>query len=239
MVKVTDLELTLERDTRSCVNCVHFRHWNSIYGDPLEPSDSGQCYHQDVDEDSRCFVNFHTTCELFKGVNSVSETITVDSIESNITDEDFVNLNKDSVQSLVDSMYTSQTEVDKYYKKSLRESLMRNINTPLSEDFVQESLKEIELDNFKKNRGRFGIESNSKMQSQRPFEKNMKTEVVHSLTKNAFNVVNRQLGGKYKIARVPYEVVPGESLISENNKVEAFKHATFISNAFNNTNNLL
>ena len=34
-----------------------------------------------------------------------------------------------------------------------------------------------------------------------------KTEVKHSQSKNAWNVVGTGLGEKYKIARVPYEVV--------------------------------
>ena len=34
----------------------------------------------------------------------------------------------------------------------------------------------------------------------------VKTEVVHSRTKPAWNVIGKQLGGKYKIARVPYQV---------------------------------
>jgi len=32
----------------------------------------------------------------------------------------------------------------------------------------------------------------------------MKTKVVHSQSKNAWNVVNTELGGKYKIATIPY-----------------------------------
>ena len=35
-------------------------------------------------------------------------------------------------------------------------------------------------------------------------QREMKTKVVHSQSKNAWNVVNTELGGKYKIARIPY-----------------------------------
>lgn len=61
----------------------------------------------------------------------------------------------------------------------------------------------------------------------------IKTKVVHSQTKTAWNVVGTSpIGGKYKIARVPYVVVD-EDKISEMNRVEAFKHASFISHCFN------
>ena len=33
----------------------------------------------------------------------------------------------------------------------------------------------------------------------------IKTKVVHSQTKSAYNVVGTSLGNKYKIARIPYE----------------------------------
>lgn len=65
----------------------------------------------------------------------------------------------------------------------------------------------------------------------------IKTKVVHSKTKPAFNVVGTSLGNKYKIARIPYLV--GENLSDEwNNKEidEAKNHAEFISFCFNNSN---
>ena len=59
------------------------------------------------------------------------------------------------------------------------------------------------------------------------------TKVVHSQTKSAWNVVNEKLGGKYKIARVPYVGIRSEE--GDNmNMAEAFEHATFISDCFNN-----
>lgn len=61
----------------------------------------------------------------------------------------------------------------------------------------------------------------------------IKTKVVHSQTKSAWNVVGvYPLGGKYKIARVPYLVIADEK-INERNKAEALNHAEFISYCFN------
>ena len=62
----------------------------------------------------------------------------------------------------------------------------------------------------------------------------IKTRVVHSQTKSAWNVVSEILGGKYKIARVPYLTISNEEL-SERNRVEALEHANFISHCFNNS----
>ncbi len=66
----------------------------------------------------------------------------------------------------------------------------------------------------------------------------MKTKVVHSLTKSAWNVVADQLGAKFKIARCPYVVtldVKGDKMRSD----EAFNDATFISYCFNNKKDIL
>ena len=68
----------------------------------------------------------------------------------------------------------------------------------------------------------------------------IKTKVVHSQTKPAYNVVGTSLGNKYKIARIPYLV---NSDLSEewNNKEmdEAKNHAEFISYCFNNSDSIL
>ncbi len=64
---------------------------------------------------------------------------------------------------------------------------------------------------------------------------NIKTKVVHSQSKDAWNVVSCQLGCKYKIARVPYLVISGNEIISTNNKMEALEHAEFICHCFNNS----
>ena len=68
---------------------------------------------------------------------------------------------------------------------------------------------------------------------------NVKTRVVHSQTKPAWNVVGvSPLGGKYKIARVPYVVISDDK-IDEINRVEAYGHAEFISHCFNNSDKIL
>lgn len=68
----------------------------------------------------------------------------------------------------------------------------------------------------------------------------IKTKVVHSQTKSAWNVIGENLGGKYKIARVPYVCVENEN-VTDRNRIEAFEHATFISYCFNlsDANNVL
>ena len=60
---------------------------------------------------------------------------------------------------------------------------------------------------------------------------NIKTMVVHSQSKSAWNVIGTRLGGKYKIARVPYECCDNEDITSQN-RAEAFEHASFISYSF-------
>lgn len=68
---------------------------------------------------------------------------------------------------------------------------------------------------------------------------NIKTRLVHSKTKPAWNVVGETLGGKYKIARVPYTVISYDELLSTKQKHEALEHAEFISYCFNNSNEIL
>lgn len=65
----------------------------------------------------------------------------------------------------------------------------------------------------------------------------IKTRVVHSQTKSAWNIVGENLGGKYKIARVPYWVLDHQEL-SDRNRIEAFKHAEFISYCFNQSDSI-
>jgi len=64
--------------------------------------------------------------------------------------------------------------------------------------------------------------------------KTIKTEVKHSLSKKAWNVIGTELGGKFKIARVPYEISEGMEKMNTRNKAEALEHAEFISYCFNN-----
>lgn len=63
---------------------------------------------------------------------------------------------------------------------------------------------------------------------------NIKTKVVHSQTKAAWNIVGLKLAGKYKIARVPYLLVNDQE-VSDRNKLEAFEHAVFIAYCFNHS----
>lgn len=62
----------------------------------------------------------------------------------------------------------------------------------------------------------------------------IKTRVVHSQTKSAWNIVGQNLGAKYKIARVPYLALDYQEG-SDRNRIEAFKHAEFISYCFNHS----
>lgn len=63
----------------------------------------------------------------------------------------------------------------------------------------------------------------------------MKTIVKHSKSKSAWNIVNTTLGEKYKIASVPY-IQADDPQILTRERLEAFEHAEFISNSFNNKN---
>jgi len=64
---------------------------------------------------------------------------------------------------------------------------------------------------------------------------NIKTKVVHSESKDAWNVVGVSLAKKYKIARVPYLVIKDLEDTNKSRKEEARLHAEFISYCFNNS----
>lgn len=64
-----------------------------------------------------------------------------------------------------------------------------------------------------------------------------KTQVVHSKSKQAFNVIGTELGRKYKIARCPY-IKTGDEIIDTREKAEALEIAEFISFCFNNSNKI-
>ena len=66
----------------------------------------------------------------------------------------------------------------------------------------------------------------------------IKTKVIHSESKLAYNVVGVTLGKKYKIARVPY-FESSDEVISKREKEEAFNLAEFISFCFNNSDQIL
>ena len=66
------------------------------------------------------------------------------------------------------------------------------------------------------------------------FNSVIKTEVKHSKSKDAWNIVGTELGQKYKIAVIPYFKCDDE-IITTQNKMEALDHAFFISFCLNNT----
>lgn len=68
---------------------------------------------------------------------------------------------------------------------------------------------------------------------------NIKTLIKHSESKNAWNIIGTKLGGKYKIARVPYIKIANSKLLTEIEKTKALKHAEFISFCFNNSDKIL
>lgn len=61
---------------------------------------------------------------------------------------------------------------------------------------------------------------------------NIKTKVLHSKSKDAWNIVGTELGKKHKIARIPY-LITGNEIIDKREKDEALNHAQFISECFN------
>lgn len=67
---------------------------------------------------------------------------------------------------------------------------------------------------------------------------NIKTKVVHSQSKIAWNVVGTSLSGKFKIARIPYLLTDSE-ILNTKEKNEALIHAQFISKCFNNSQKIL
>ncbi len=66
----------------------------------------------------------------------------------------------------------------------------------------------------------------------------IKTKVIHSESKDAWNIVAVGLGMKYKIARVPYLVTKDE-VFDNIEKNEAQYHALFISQCFNKSDDLM
>jgi len=67
---------------------------------------------------------------------------------------------------------------------------------------------------------------------------NIRTKVVHSKSKDAYNVIGTRLGSKYKICKVPYYVSDND-ILTEREKKEAFDHANFISYCFNNSKQII
>lgn len=67
----------------------------------------------------------------------------------------------------------------------------------------------------------------------------IKTKVVHSQTKSAWNIIGTDIGGKYKIARVPYLVIEDSEEYTTKQKYKALIHAEFISKCFNNSDKII
>jgi hypothetical protein len=61
------------------------------------------------------------------------------------------------------------------------------------------------------------------------------TEIKHSVRKTAWNVNNTVLGGKRRIAVVPYIQLPDDDVFNTKMKSEALEIALFISHSFNRT----
>lgn len=66
----------------------------------------------------------------------------------------------------------------------------------------------------------------------------IKTKVVHSKSKDAWNIVSTSLGAKFKIARVPY-MISGHDKIDTKERCEALLHAEFISKCFNKSDEII
>ena len=66
----------------------------------------------------------------------------------------------------------------------------------------------------------------------------IKTKVVHSKSKDAWNVVGETPGSKYKIVRVPYCSIDSSEIITTQAKAKALEDALFISYCFNNADKI-
>ena len=63
----------------------------------------------------------------------------------------------------------------------------------------------------------------------------MKTKVVHSQSKLAWNIIGQELGGKYKIARIPYQQCDRE-ILNTKLKHEALEIALHLSRSMTTFN---
>ena len=66
----------------------------------------------------------------------------------------------------------------------------------------------------------------------------IRTKVVHSQSKPAWNVIGTIPGMKYKIARFPY-VLGTDEVLNHMEKQMAFEHAYFVSYCFNNSDSII
>ena len=114
--------------------------------------------------------------------------------------------------------------IDKYERKIIITNYIKELANLLDENGVDYKIVEnrvVEADAMKK-----------QTKQEIPMEY-IKTEVKHSLSKHAWNIVGTQLGWKYKIAQVPYIAIEGNEIVTTRNKYEALEHALFISRSFN------
>jgi len=67
---------------------------------------------------------------------------------------------------------------------------------------------------------------------------NIRTRVVHSQSKSAWNIIGMEVGKRYKIARIPY-LITEDTLLNIKDQQEAYNIAEYISYCFNNSNEIL
>jgi len=67
----------------------------------------------------------------------------------------------------------------------------------------------------------------------------IKTKVVQSESKDAWNIIGISLAKKYKVARIPYLIIKDCPNLNETRKEEALRHAKFISECFNKSDKIV
>ena len=67
----------------------------------------------------------------------------------------------------------------------------------------------------------------------------LKTSVVHSQSKVAWNVISTVVSFRHKIARIPYYIDDGDDIFSTKEKAEALSIAQFISYCVNNSEQIM
>jgi len=67
----------------------------------------------------------------------------------------------------------------------------------------------------------------------------LEVETRHSESKTAWNVVGIALGGKYKIAKIPYIIVLDNEFLTTENRLEALNTAKFIAYCLNNSKEII
>jgi len=67
----------------------------------------------------------------------------------------------------------------------------------------------------------------------------LEVEIRHSESKTAWNVIGTGLGGRYKIAKVPYDIINGNEVLTTADRVEALNIAKFIAYCLNNSEEII